>query len=146
MHFGGQVCGPVFAKVVREALVRLHCPEDPVEGAVPDPPATPAADADTVVARVDLEAIEPPMDELLESLDGLELVSSKGSSDTSGPRLPDLTGLTKSAARREMARLGLAWDVRGSGRVVTQDPPAGTPLYDVSLCRLVFTTAKANPS
>jgi beta-lactam-binding protein with PASTA domain len=34
--------------------------------------------------------------------------------------------------------LGLRWDSQGAGRVVSQDPPAGTPLSDVSVCRLVF--------
>ena len=33
---------------------------------------------------------------------------------------------------------GLAWDPQGSGRVVRQDPPPGTPVEDVSLCQLAF--------
>jgi len=30
LHYGGSVCGPVFKDVVRDALIRMNCSEDPV--------------------------------------------------------------------------------------------------------------------
>ena len=139
LHYGGYVCGPVFQKVVREALIKLNCPEDPVvDPAEEGADGAESHDADTVVARVELDFVEPPMEDVLESLDGLALVSAAPEALEGSPGLPDLTGLTKGEARRELASLGIRWDVQGVGRVVEQNPAPGTPLSDVELCRLTF--------
>ncbi|MBI2425535.1 MAG: transpeptidase family protein [Candidatus Hydrogenedentes bacterium] len=44
LHFGGYVCGPVFKEVMRDSLIRLNVPLDPMEGYTP--PERPAPDAE----------------------------------------------------------------------------------------------------
>ncbi|MBN2308677.1 MAG: PASTA domain-containing protein [Candidatus Hydrogenedentes bacterium] len=198
LHYGGYVCGPVFKNVVREALILLGCPEDPVQddgGHVEDagtaqpfrlaeaapgegadlepepehamsstPPDEPRArpgarplavaetpligapsagdevqDADTAAVHYAAETIhEPPDEAVLADLSGLELAAAREDPTDSGPRLPDLRGMTKRQAREELVLLGLQWDARGSGWVVSQVPAPGTPIHEVGLCRLVF--------
>jgi cell division protein FtsI/penicillin-binding protein 2 len=133
-HFGGFVAGPVFAKVVGEALVRLHVPLDP------DPSALRKGGApmDETANRLELALLEPS--EANARLDGLELLKSGKDDIFTGPRLPSFIGLTKREAKELAVSLGIAWDPQGAGRVVSQDPPAGTRLDEVRQCTLVFTT------
>lgn len=150
LHYGGYVCGPVFQKVVRQALIRMHCPQDPVLEKVPVR-AQLLDDADTVIARYEADSLEPSRDEVLISLGGLKLAASQPDISSDVPRLPSFIGMTRPQAREKIAALGLPWTARDSGWVVYQDPPAGTPLYEVSVCRLIFSnrqvgTEKSNRS
>ena len=166
LHYGGYVCGPIFKKVVRDALIRLNCPEDPMPNAEEygdelEPAEEPeledldamlaglvdadiaiarVEDADTVVARVEEEPLSFARDSEEMMLDSLELIETARApvAVADGPTLPDLTRKTKREATAALAGLKVAWDLRGAGRVVSQDPAPGTPLRDVSLCRLEF--------
>lgn len=147
-HYGGYVCGPVFKKVVREALVRMNVPKDPMvqKSQIESPPPTMqlalAADSDTVTPRVVLDVMDIPDDWSEGTLDGLELLSSTRDTTNTDPTLPDFTGLTKPQAISELVTLGIRWDPQGAGRVIRQDPAPGTPLSDVRLCKLVFSQVK----
>ncbi|MCP4641366.1 MAG: PASTA domain-containing protein, partial [bacterium] len=231
-HYGGLVSGPVFKKVVRQALIHMNVTKDPMsdevpvvavleprpvprpagggseDAAVPAPAPTepvpdpdagreylaslprtivqtpsldltpimprhqstegseradeieesesadnsgfpeeaPPDDPDTVVARESIALLEPTEEESLADLDGLELVASKTDIPSVGPALPDLLGMTKRQAKEALESLGLRWDVRGSGWVVSQEPAAGTPVNDVRLCRLVFDSKRDTAS
>ncbi len=135
MHFGGYVCGPVFQRVVREALIRLNVPPDPMDPAQIPKSIAPKPE---VVDRVQLAAFEPEEEGV--RLDGLELLKA-GKDDTyTGPRLPSFVGMSKRDAKELAVSLGIAWDPQGAGRVIRQDPPAGTPLQDVRQCILIFAT------
>jgi len=134
-HWGGSVCGPVFKSVMREALVQLHVPQDPMS----DEDWRTANSEDQGQGEVDnlmLELMEP--DAFAEDLDGLELTLAQGDVTDGAPRLPDFVGMTKREAKTVMASLGLPWDPQGAGRVIRQEPVAGTFLEEVRLCRLVF--------
>ena len=52
--------------------------------------------------------------------------------------LPDLVGFGAREAIQELARLGVTPRVRGTGVVVDQVPPAGTPLEPGSVCTIVL--------
>lgn len=141
-HFGGHVCAPVFREVVREALVKMHVPEDPM-----DPEffrknkslfkeVVKEMDADTVSARVELDLMEPSVFD--EHVDGLSLVVASQGDDEVGEVLPSFIGLTKREARLKTLELGLSWDPQGAGRVVRQDPPVGTPMSEIRVCKLIF--------
>ena len=139
LHFGGYVCGPVFQSVVRDTLSRMKCPLDPVDNYVDSELAL--ADADAIAAQGELEGLvdastapSTPDD----PLDDLELVSVDAAASDDGPKLRDLAGMTKRQVKEYIDLFGLRWDTHGSGRVVSQDPAAGTPLREVTLCRLVF--------
>jgi stage V sporulation protein D (sporulation-specific penicillin-binding protein) len=162
LHYGGYVCGPVFHDVVRETLSRMDCPLDPVVDATaePEPAAvedeTELADADTVLAQAEeirdarngtggTTPRQADSDDLTEDPDYLlremALTSLDGSPPVANePRLSDLRGMTKRQAKAYVDTLGMRWDIQGAGRVVSQFPPAGTPLREVLSCRLVFSS------
>lgn len=147
LHYGGYVCGPVFKEVVREALVHLRVPQDPMLDPSVDAPRqnageAPVDDADTVVARLDWDLLEPLDLGLDEDLDGLELLPYHGDSRQEAPALPSFLGMTKREAKMKIVALGLPWDPQGAGRVVRQEPPPGTLLQEVSVCQLVFSNAR----
>jgi cell division protein FtsI/penicillin-binding protein 2 len=135
LHYGGYCAGPVFQKVVREALIRTGCPEDPVE-----------QDVDAVVAENDADTVtslDKEVEEKAPMLDGLELIPWDEDEPRVEPGLPSFAGMTKREARSRLNAMNVPWDVQGAGWVAEQDPPAGTPLSKVSVCRLVF---KNNPA
>jgi cell division protein FtsI/penicillin-binding protein 2 len=152
LHYGGYVCGPVFKEVVSEALVRLGVPMDKIdpeaeERVMPAPRMAVAQaefleDADTLIERLDdrdVEMLEESLEDLLEPLDGLELLTPfPDSTGSVARRLPDFTGWTKKRVREKLLELGLPWDVHGAGWVVSQHPPAGTPANEVMICSLQF--------
>ncbi len=155
LHYGGHVCGPVFKEVVREALVRLNVPEDPVvvaeeatekeelvEEVFSSASEQAVADADTVAPRVAAAEMDTSLLALLEPVDGLELVARPTDDNPGVFGLPDFRGMTKREAREKLWALGIAWDTQGAGRVVAQQPAPGTPLSDVALCALEFSTGE----
>ena len=164
LHYGGYVCGPVFRDVVREALVQLNVPEDPVVE-VPPIETTLDAETDTQVAQAAPAAppdeadsspattanpydadtcnerhanTEPASSPSVTSADCLELTTAQADSPIRSGMLPDFFGMTKRQAKAALHRLGLPWDPRGAGRVINQAPPPGTPLSEVALCALEF--------
>ncbi|MFP4501580.1 MAG: penicillin-binding protein [Candidatus Hydrogenedentota bacterium] len=153
-HHGGRVCGPVFRDVVRNALVRMHVPEDPVPDEQ-DPDTTLAmaqanADADTVTEPLPntIQQGDAPEDEpvILDPLDDLELIEREQDGTEWVRGLPDFTGMTMREARARLLDLGIPWDPQGAGRVAQQRPAPGTPVTRVDVCRLFFAheTAEAN--
>ncbi|NUM56082.1 MAG: transpeptidase family protein [Candidatus Hydrogenedentes bacterium] len=147
IYYGGFVCGPVFKEVVRESLIRLECPEDPM------PPGTYTEtkeenDADVLVAQA-APAIPGMLDinPLQDIGEGAELASANTDQPIGPGQLPSLIGLTKRQVKDKLAVLGVEWDAQGSGWVVSQDPAAGTAIQEVPLCRLVFSnTRNATPA
>jgi len=135
LHFGGYVCGPVFQNVVRDALIRMKCPLDPVQEYVEAELALEDADAAGPRPVPETAYAEAQPDDLL---DGLELVPLDTAEDDRGPKLRNLAGMTKRQVKEYIDLFGLRWDTHGAGRVVQQEPPPGTPLTDVKLCRLTF--------
>lgn len=140
-HWGGYVCGPVFREVVQDALLYMHCPKDPVRENI-EHLAARDSDPDTVMAREDAAIIEPDMEKVLADLDGLELINVPVDPLMEGPIVPDFLGMTKRETRERIAALGLSWDIQGSGWVVEQDPPPGTPLSEVTVCCLRFSNQR----
>ncbi|HIJ73728.1 MAG TPA: transpeptidase family protein [Candidatus Hydrogenedentes bacterium] len=136
-YYGGYCAAPVFKEVVRKALTDMNCPLDPVarpvktdngkDGIMADEAARIAAALELLAPLDDMDLLEDP-----------RLAAYERASAYAGPRLPDFRGMTKREAKAETVSLGIVWDPHGSGRVVSQTPSPGTPLADVSLCRLVF--------
>jgi membrane peptidoglycan carboxypeptidase len=143
-YFGGQVAGPVFARVVRESLIRLDCPEDPMSAEGPSVSAEPT-DADVLVAHLE-EAQGTPgslSGPTPAATDDTELLNTRADLNVGDSAFPDLAGLTKRQVKERLGALGVPWDAQGVGWVVNQEPPAGTPLTDVTMCRLVFSNSRS---
>lgn len=146
-HHGGQASGPVFKAVMLDALTQLHVPPDPMRPTEKGQLMVASAsglkqmiDADTVATRPSFDAVDPIETKAITNYATLQLTHGGELEDLWGPRLPDFSGMTKRQAKAEIVALGLQWDPQGVGRVVSQYPPAGAPLNDVAVCRLVFDT------
>lgn len=152
LHYGGHVCGPLFKNVVRDALVRMNCPLDPVvipqkdDGSGEDLQRANLVeedDSDTVTGRVAMESgdspdMPPPLpaSDSTDMLDGFELAEPERAPDAQGPVIADLRGMTKRQVKAYLDLLGVRWEAEGAGWVVRQDPLPGQPLKDV--CWLEF--------
>lgn len=139
-HFGGFVCGPVFKEVMRDALIHMGVPEDPVQDGSLDQVADAegAEDADTVTPPVEETELASAEPFVLEPYDDLDLVKREMEGTEWVASLPDFSGMTKHQAHQRLAELGIPWDPQGAGRVVEQTPAPGTPVNQVDICRLVF--------
>ncbi len=138
-RWGGFICGPVFKEVVRDALILLNTPPDPVEQPLE------LAAFDDEPEEAELPRYDNSEDFLFEPLDSLELIELEEDLMTVGPRLPDLTGKTKRQARARLVSLGVKSAMQGAGWVVEQDPAPGTPLSEVRVCRLQFGSQADEP-
>ncbi len=165
-RYGGGVCGPVFAEVVKDALIRLNVPEDPVvdpekpheeesspllskmmraseeqimlSEPLPYVEAEENNDVDTIGDRPSPEELDNNLGALITPLDGLELLALRITDSTSGQALPNLAGMSKSQARECLQRLGVIMDAQGAGWVITQNPAPGTIMVEGAVCALRF--------
>ena len=163
-RWGGFVCGPVFQEVVKDALIRLGTPEDPVVN--PDNPRmepvkktapkeqAPAQSKDKertliadLIAEEDADTVSPPpapedIDEnfqaLITPLDGISLVARPMAAKGDEKAMPDLTGKTKSQVRMELQRMGIVLDAQGVGWAVEQEFAPGLSVGDVKVCSIRF--------
>jgi cell division protein FtsI (penicillin-binding protein 3) len=106
--YGGEVAAPAFREVAEYALKMLGVPptRTPVAFA-PAPPAeapTPVADGPPPVEQADRRAIRVP---------------------GQGVAVPSVAGLPVRTAIRRLEQADLGAEIAGSGRVVSQSPPAG---------------------
>jgi cell division protein FtsI/penicillin-binding protein 2 len=115
---GGFVSAPVFKRIAEATIRYLGIPRS----VDPEPPV--------LVARQDaggLAALPTP------SIPVVRLV-------TDGPpgTIPDLRGMSAREATQKLARLGVIARVAGDGFVVSQDPPAGSPVEAATACSLTL--------
>lgn len=108
--YGGTVAAPIFQRIA-DAGLRLHGVPPSVN---PAPPV--------IVARRDAAPRQA-------GPAAVPAIVTLGGGDTgSGALIPDLRGLGARDALRTLARLGLTARVHGTGVVVGQDPPPGSPI------------------
>jgi hypothetical protein len=158
MYYGGQCAAPVFREVVLD-LLRVP---NTLLGPLPAPVATappsvapviapdlrllPAREAESRLRGYGLRARfegdgprvlsqRPAAGESVER-GGVVVAWLATPQDSSGRRLPDLTGLTVREALRELSPRQVTASITGRGVVVRQEPPPGTPLPLSRPCRL----------
>jgi cell division protein FtsI (penicillin-binding protein 3) len=130
--YGGTVSAPIFQKIADAALRQYGVP--PNINAAPPVLVARVPAAENVVAATPVKGVvaagaaqqlgpcvtgpaqEPAPTPCVARLDG------------SRTTYPDLAGMSARDAVRELARLGLTARLRGTGPVVGQQPPAGTPI------------------
>jgi cell division protein FtsI (penicillin-binding protein 3) len=122
---GGTVAAPIFKNIAEPALRYLAVaptinPAPPVlvarHGSAGSTPSSSAFDDQPVISLV--------------------------AEETPGT-VPDLRRLSAREATQRLARLGLTARIAGDGFVVAQDPPPGTPLESVHVCRLTLDRSPA---
>jgi len=122
-HFGGAVSAPIFKRIAEATLQYLGVPHS----VNPEPPILMARDNAGVPAK--LPTPPQPLVNLVE--------------ETPAGTLPDLYGMSARDAARKLAQLGVSVRMVGDGFVTSQDPPPGTPLEEVSACRIVLDRSPA---
>jgi hypothetical protein len=124
------VAAPIWKRITEPALQHL--------GVAPDvDPADPV-----VVARGDDEDV--PIETT--SVAGVGQPTVSLIVDGAPGQVPDVTGMSARDAIRQLMKGGLNARLAGDGVVVSQDPPAGTPLEPGMVCRLVLDRSAARRS
>jgi cell division protein FtsI (penicillin-binding protein 3) len=109
--YGGQVAAPAFREIATGALKVLGVPPTRALARKAEPPpakaAPSAAPAEPAIAEGWVEADD-------------------GAPEAGAVRVPDVRGLFARAAVRRLAGAALEADLDGTGKAVTQEPPAGS--------------------
>jgi membrane peptidoglycan carboxypeptidase len=123
---GGSVAAPIWQRIAADAIRYLGVPQS-----VDAPPPVLVVRHDDEPAKVPTsgDAGAPPV---------LNLVSQ-----TPAGTVPDVSGASAREAVRMLVKAGLVARVSGDGFVVSQDPPAGTPVEPGTVCRLTLDRAPA---
>jgi cell division protein FtsI/penicillin-binding protein 2 len=131
-YHGGSVSAPIFRRIAEASLRYL--------GVGPNVnPAAPVlvarATSDSVAgARVDVPVKLPQPSPIVN-------VTTEPSAI-----VPDLHGMSARDAVHTLAKLGLAARISGDGFVISQDPPAGSPLEAITISHVVLDRAPGKPA
>jgi len=118
---GGMVAAPIFKNIAEPALRYL--------GIGPNVNPTPPV----LVARGDNAMPQPAATSAPQAAPTMKLIV-----DEPEGTMPDLRGMSAREAVRALIKLGMTPRLSGDGFVVSQNPPAGTPLGSDNVCRLVL--------
>lgn len=159
-HTGGNVCAPIFRKVVERLLglePELWAQVDSSEGffasnhiEVPDLSSRTLKQAKHELKQVGLSAVHYGSGVVYDQVPAPGAVTSRGDkvNITLGPKerlrgaesiMPVLTGLSLRDAIRKATESGLIVKVRGSGRVIRQSPVSGKRVTAGEICSIVAT-------
>ncbi|NUO51511.1 MAG: transpeptidase family protein [Polyangiaceae bacterium] len=129
-YAGGSVAAPVFRRVAEMAL--RYAGVTPTEKDESKPPAAeiaktqdPAEAAYKALSKGDAPG-DPPPKPARRALKAGEV------------EVPDLAGFPVREALKQLGALGLGTRVEGSGRVLKQEPPAGSPVVRGTTIHLIF--------
>ena len=142
--YGGWAAGPVFVRVMDEALRRMNVPRDvPQEIEEIEAKARSAEkDKKKEVDDVSLAELSTPLsaDEMKEASGAGEGedVSAEESADPSAPRVPDFAGKTVKDVMMEAAANNFQVEMQGDGIARSQDPAAGSLLIPGERIRVRF--------
>lgn len=138
-YYGGQVAGPAFVRVVDETLRYLGVPPKP--GADGAPPARPSQDGERAPDHDEPENRPPAITDVDSEFQDLEPGPLAGDMVV----IPDFTGMSVKRALDVARRAGVAVDIEGSGRAVSQVPPPG-PAPWPGECHITFARSTPSPA
>ena len=129
-RYGGLVAAPVFSAIMSRALDRFGRRPGTMPTVVP---ASAIMDARHGVRQASVKDAKQALGAKRKDAKAAPSVADQSrlrAASFRGPVdvAPSFTGMSLRNAMREAQRLGLRLEARGSGFVVAQDPPAGTPL------------------
>jgi membrane peptidoglycan carboxypeptidase len=123
LHEGGQVAAPVFARVAEQTLRARAVPSDDPNRVLDVRAETPGV---TQAAYHPAPRVIPPP-------------AAEGDARV----MPDLKGISARDAAIAVGRRGLAVELRGTGRVVAQEPAPGTEIEPGMTCVLTLSREDA---
>ena len=124
---GGGVAAPIFRRIAEPALRYLGVA----------PTINPAPPVLVPPRTIDASAAGPSV----RSGPAIDLVS-----DTAQRTMPDLRGMSAREAMRTLLKLGLTARMSGTGFVLSQDPPPGSPFEEGDACRVELGKAALAPA
>ncbi len=127
-RYGGDLAGPLFRRVAEASLRTLGVLPAAHAAKLQRPP-----DKDTDVATTTLAGFAPKVEKAAPAPPPKE-----GPPLPSTVKVPDALGMPARDAVRAVAAVGLVPEIEGSGRLVRQNPGAGTHVPKGSSVRLVF--------
>jgi hypothetical protein len=139
MHYGGDVCAPVFQTIAQEVLMQLHIPPDQN---LPLPEMTPlVAESGSEDFLPNAAAVQPLIPTGNQPLpeDQREFISMRVGAKW--VELPDFSGLSKRGVLKWCTDLGIHLRSSGSGVAVYQTPLPGTPIPSGATCDVTFANA-----
>ncbi len=164
LHYGGQICAPVFKTIVQTSLEKLGVlPTVPILPAsepeetgkktiVPSVRFIPTAEAKTKLRDAGLSLVvegtgdlvfkqEPGPGKAVKPGTAVTITLGEGRSITDAVTsivVPDLTGKTIRAAAEQLEPSGLFLQAEGAGAAVRQEPTAGTPVPAGTTIKVIF--------
>jgi cell division protein FtsI/penicillin-binding protein 2 len=131
-YHGGSVSAPIFRRIA-ESTLRYMGVGPNVNPAAPVLVARASTDA-AGGARADVPAMAPQPSPIVSVV-----------TEPSAILVPDLRGKSAREAVHALAKLGIAARISGDGFVVSQDPPAGSPLEAITVSHVVLDRAPGRP-
>jgi cell division protein FtsI (penicillin-binding protein 3) len=145
-YYGGDVAGPAFSRIASESLKYLGvAPNQPIEepkAKGKDKAEPPKADKPEEVGGID-DAPDLDSDGVSGGADDAALAGDDlADLPPAGPGedivvIPDFSGMSVGQAVRAARAAGVKIDIEGSGRAITQFPPAGRAVKSIR-CRITF--------
>jgi cell division protein FtsI (penicillin-binding protein 3) len=137
-HYGGDLAGPVFRRVAEAGLRYLGVtPSAPPHKLSHVTRANDPADQ-TMAAMKGTTLASPPASP---SAPSIAPAPPNAATPPDAARVPDASGMAARDAARAISAVGLVPQIEGSGRLVKQNPPAGTIAPKGSAVRLVLEPA-----
>jgi len=141
IHYGGQVCAPVFQTIAQEILMQLHIPPDQN---LPLPEMAPlvagAGSEDFLPNAAAIQPLITPAGDHPVPEKPMEIISIPV--EEKWVELPDFRGLSKRSVLNRCVDLGIHLKSIGAGVAVFQTPLPGTQMPLGATCDVTF--AKAN--
>jgi cell division protein FtsI (penicillin-binding protein 3) len=139
--YGGDVAGPVFAKIAQQVLLSLHVPPDQsMPLPKPDPPLV--ADSEDFLPNATPVLPLSAMDNTIPIPEETKTITV--STGTDHVVLPDFTGMSKREVVERCLELGLRVQTSGSGAAVFQVPPPDTRILRGDSCSVTFARGSSN--
>jgi cell division protein FtsI (penicillin-binding protein 3) len=142
MHYGGEVCGPVFKEIAQQILMQLRIPPDqdlPLPALAAQVAGKDSMDFLPYTAAVQTLELPGSSDPVAKKQP--ESISVKVGEDW--VVLPDFKGLSKRSVLNRCMDLGIRLKSVGSGIAVYQSPLPGEKISPGATCEVTF--AKVNP-
>lgn len=141
MHYGGDVCAPIFKKIAQEALMQLRIPPDQnLLGPRLPPMVADAGSEDFLPNATPIQPLIEISEQHAVVEENPDVISVQVEGET--VILPDFRGQSKRKVLNRCIDLGIHLKSSGSGIAVFQSPPPGTRIGEGATCAVTF--AKSN--
>lgn len=159
--YGGQICAPVVSQILSEVLPYLGIPSDEEENdtkstantnnsvTLPDIRNKTASEAKKILESAGLTvSISGTSDEIVTdqvpkpgtslSKNAIVKIYTKGNETRVSATVPDLKGMSLSQAKNALSAKNLNIKTTGSGKVISQDPTAGTSVEEGTVITVIL--------